>query len=583
MTLWHLGNTTVRTPYRLRDALRVLQGSPLNGNISGRDQENEFAALLHREGVVDAPRVEAGQDASDLGRKWRSALSQLGFITPQLTARTKSGSTDPALVEPAENIEELSGRPYEITPNGYRLANAEIITAQQECFLRSFASYRIPSVIESRYKMAEFSPLRYILQIMHSLETQGQSSILTIQEFALFVQTTTPADGVDDTIQKISDYRTGRIAAKGKVKAYDRKFFEQVSEDIGKAYATIANDYPDVSFRYLKATGIFRRAGRGIALAPSRAQLAALLRDEQQGDISDNQYLQTLWRGAELPTDNSASSYAVVTDLIGQLNARGENYTTPDANTPLPDLENIRHELEARALQLDEQEYADSQADQIDEIMAWFEAIPSRGKAKTADGVVVSIPKGEGPAYLEWMVWRAFLAIDSLCNAPWDARRFQIDQDFLPVHCAPGGGPDMVFEFDNALIVVEVTLTASSRQEAAEGEPVRRHVAQYTEASTKPVYGLFIAVQIDSNTANTFRSGDWYRPDDSKVSLDIVPLTLSDFGTFLASGEGRLSEMPMLLRQLMIECRAKANQDAPQWKQSISQIIQHASGHTGGT
>lgn len=41
MTLWHLGNTTVRTPYRLRDALLVLQGSPLNGNISGREQEEE--------------------------------------------------------------------------------------------------------------------------------------------------------------------------------------------------------------------------------------------------------------------------------------------------------------------------------------------------------------------------------------------------------------------------------------------------------------------------------------------------------------------------------------------------------------
>lgn len=136
----------------------------------------------------------------------------------------------------------------------------------------------------------------------------------------------------------------------------------------------------------------------------------------------------------------------------------------------------------------------------------------------------------------------------------------------------------MVFEFDNAVIVVEVTLTASSRQEAAEGEPVRRHVAQYTETSNKPVYGLFIAVEIDSNTAHTFRSGDWYLKDDSKLSLDIVPLTLGDFGTFLSSGEGRLSEMPSLLRQLMIECRAKANQDAPAWKQSISQIVNQVSG-----
>ena len=75
-----------------------------------------------------------------------------------------------------------------------------------------------------------------------------------------------------------------------------------------------------------------------------------------------------------------------------------------------------------------------------------------------------AIPKGEGPVYLEWIIWRAFLAIDSLTNPPWEARRFQIDQDFLPVHCAPGRGPDMIFEFEDSIIVVEVTLTASSRQ-----------------------------------------------------------------------------------------------------------------------
>lgn len=581
MTLWHLGNTTVRTPYRLRDALRVLQGSSLNGNVSGREQENEFATLLHREGIVDAPRVEAGEDASDLGRKWRSALSQLGFITPQLTRQINSGSIDPALLEAIEDLGELSGRAYEITPNGYRLANSEIITAQQECFLRAFASYQIPSVLEPRYKMNMFSPLRYILQIMDGLETQRQDSIISFQEFALFVQTSTPADSLENTLKEIIEYRAGRVAAKGKVRAYDRDFFKQVSKDIGKAYGTIATDYPDASFRYLKATGVFRRAGRGIALAPSRAQLAALLRDESEQELSDIQYLQSLWRGAELPTDNPSSAYAVVRDLVGKLNARGENYTLPPTDTHLHDIENFRHELEARLLQLDEQEYADSQAEQIDEILAWFKAIPSRGSAKTSDGRTISIPKGEGPAYLEWIVWRAFLAINSLCNAPWDARKFQIDQDFLPVHCAPGGGPDMVFEFDDAVIVVEVTLTSSSRQEATEGEPVRRHVAQYTEQSAKPVYGLFIAVQIDSNTAHTFRSGDWYLSDDSKLSLDIVPLTLRDFGTFLASSEGRLSGMPALLRQLLIECRAKANQDAPQWKTSISSIVKNVSMITG--
>lgn len=575
--LWHIGNTTVRTPYRLRDALRVLQGTSLNGNISGRERENAFAATLHYEGVVDAPRVAAGEDASDLGRKWRSALSQLGFITPQLTKGCKSGTTDPALALMAEEIDELSGRAYEITPNGYRLAQSEIITAQQECFLRSLASYRIPSVIEKRYKGEYFSPLRFILHVVYALAESGQNSTLSFQEFAFFVQTSTPADGIDKVIQKIADFRAGRVNAKGNVWAYDRVFYERVAKEANCVTGTL-DDYADVSFRYLKATGIFRSAGRGIGLSPSRTQLAALLCDEEQTALTDNAYLHALWLGAQLPTDHAASSYAVVCDLIVQLREQGVQADIPAAETPLPDLENRRHELEAMLLQLDEQEYADNQVNKLDEIMAWLQAIPTRGSAKLPDGKTVSVPKGEGPAYLEWVIWRAFLAIDSLCNPPWKARRFQIDQDFLPVHCAPGGGPDMIFEFEDMVIVVEVTLTASSRQEAAEGEPVRRHVAAYTKGSTKPVYGLFIAVQIDSNTAHTFRSGDWYLPDDSKLSLDIVPLTLEDFGIFLATGYEHLADMPGLLRQLMVECRAKANQDAPQWKQSISSIVKQVSG-----
>ncbi|NWO07546.1 MAG: AlwI family type II restriction endonuclease [Alteromonadaceae bacterium] len=576
MMLWHIGNTTVRTPYRLRDALRILHGSQLNGNISGQSQENTFAALLHHNGILDAPRVTAGKDASDLGRKWRAALSQLGFITPQLKRGVKSGTIDPYLSSLTEDIEQLSGRPFEITPNGYRLANSEIITAQQECFLRSLAIYRIPSPIEKQYAGESFSPLRLILRVIKGLAKDGYVAKLSFQEFALFVQTATPADGINNIVSNIVSFRNGRDKARGNVRSYDRGFYEHIADKINRQSSTL-DDYADLSFRYLKATGLFRTAGRGIALSSPREQLAALLRDEEETKLDDKPYFEVLWQGAELPTDNAEYSNTVVHDLIEQLHNRGVSVEAPVVDAPLPDLEQYRHELDARLLQLDEQEYADQQANELDEIMAWLEAIPNRGKANLPDGNRVTIPRGEGPVYLEWAIWRAFLAMDSLCNQPWEARRFQIDQDFLPVNCAPGGGPDMVFELADAIIVVEVTLTTSSRQEAAEGEPVRRHVAQYTEKSEKPVYGLFIAVKIDSNTANTFRSGDWYLPDDSKLSLDIVPLTLSDFGEFFSSGRERLTDMPRFLHQIMVECRSISNQEAPHWKQSISNIVQRFS------
>ena len=72
-----------------------------------------------------------------------------------------------------------------------------------------------------------------------------------------------------------------------------------------------------------------------------------------------------------------------------------------------------------------------------------------------------------------------------------------------------------------------MTLTTNSRQEAAEGEPVRRHVADIVLNSEKPVVGLFLANKIDTNTAETFRMGTWYTKDDIKIQLNIVPVTLS--------------------------------------------------------
>ncbi len=568
--LWHIGNTTVRTPYRLQEALRILLASPLNANLAHRDQEIVFAQFLHDNEIVEIQRLEA--DNSSLGRKWRAALSQLGFITPKLPRGIDNGTIVPLVSANAAGIAQLSGRQYEITPNGARLGQADTIAAQQECFLRSLVNYRIPSPLEDRYDCAPFSPLRFVLEVMHELGARGAVLVLSFEEFALHVQTSSPDDGIANVVDRVLAYRAAREAARGNVRAFDREQYAAIAAQIDRQASTL-DDYADLSFRYLKATGLFRNAGRGIGLSPNKAQLAELIRQNQPVFADDREYFQSLWQGADLPTDDLATAIVVVNDLAGQLTARGVPSYPPPVGTPLPDIEIIRHAFEERLLQLDEEEYAAAQAGQLDEIAAWMDAVATRGSATLADGTRLTVPRGEGPAYLEWVIWRAFLAIDSLVKPSWEARNFKIDQDFLPVHCAPGGRPDMVFEFENAIVVVEVTLTSSSRQEAAEGEPVRRHVATYAENSPKPVYGLFIALQIDSNTAHTFSAGAWYLPDDTKISLDIVPLTLKEFRAFLLGGRQNLSEMPQKLRMLLIECRSVANRDAPHWKREIAQIV----------
>ncbi|MCP4104722.1 MAG: AlwI family type II restriction endonuclease [Desulfobacteraceae bacterium] len=152
----------------------------------------------------------------------------------------------------------------------------------------------------------------------------------------------------------------------------------------------------------------------------------------------------------------------------------------------------------------------------------------------------------------------------------------KIDQDFLPVAPAPGRGPDLIFEFKDYVLVIEVTLTSSSRQEAAEGEPVRRHVAEIAEQydeTDKRVYGLFMALNVDSNTAETFKGGNWYKQDDSKLTLHIIPIRLDDFSKLFEAGFKSGMLTPNKIRELITECRALSNYDAPEWKNQITKEI----------
>jgi hypothetical protein len=213
--------------------------------------------------------------------------------------------------------------------------------------------------------------------------------------------------------------------------------------------------------------------------------------------------------------------------------------------------------------------------------------ISRRGKKTLSNGEEIEMPQAEAPAYFEWVLWRAFLAINSLANKPYEARRFKIDQDFLPVCTAPGNGPDLIFEFDDFVIVVEVTLTDNSRQEAVEGEPVRRHVAEnvsrYGEQSSKPVYGLFIANRIDSNTAETFRIGVWYNRTDDKMRLDIIPVTLAQFKEFFEAlfTSGRVEVE--LIRELLDLCgELRQANEAPAWKREIERVIERRIAHLSG-
>lgn len=563
MRPWHLGNTTVRSPFRLRDCLVALSTSSLQGNLRGEEQERAFRRLLGEHGIVEL----GNDDTYSVGRKWRSALNKLGFLYPE--------------VPPASGIPQSEIGPIDmITPNGWRLIRADTVPAMQECFLRALAAHYIPSALERKFDFAVFSPLRHTLAIMLELEKQTGQSRLNFIEMAIVVQLTNSDESLVDIVGQVRALRARRLASPNKRK-FDRQERKAAAVLHGYMPGTF-NDYADTNLRYLKATGLVQSKGRGLSLVPEKHVFVEKLIQDTGIPDSDRSYFITLCNGAKLPTDNKDSALAVLDDLLQQLEKRGIPFDATGKQTDTPaDIAIIRHQIEGILSEKNEEEYATRQAVEWEEIAAYMELIITRkGKKTLSNGEDIEVPQAEAPAYFEWVLWRAFLAINSLANKPYEARRFKIDQDFLPVGTAPGNGPDLIFEFHDFVIVVEVTLTDNSRQEAAEGEPVRRHVADlvshYGEQSGKPVYGLFIANRIDSNTAETFRIGVWFTRTDDKMRLDIIPVTLVQFKTFFEALFTSDRVEVGLIRELLDLCgNLRPTHEAPAWKHEIQQIFNH--------
>ncbi len=559
MRPWHLGNTTVRSPFRLRDGLVALHGSSLQGDLRGKKKDIAFRDLLGECGIVDL----GADDTYSVGRKWRSALSKLGFLYPKV-------------LKTSGVLQDEVGEVDRITPNGLRLINAETVPAMQECFLRSLAAYVIPSAVENEYQFSVFSPLQYILKIMLELKKTTGDSRINFIEMAVIVQLSNSDDELEGVVRRILNLRERRSVSTNK-KKFDRMERVEASTIHGYKEQTF-NDYADTNIRYLKATGLVQNAGRGISLVDDKHVFIEKLVLQNQVPDSPQAYFSALCNGAELPTDNKESALVVLDDLLVRLKEKNVFLSLENRSLKTPaDIGQVRFQAEDLLSKANEEKYANEQVLAWREIASYMELLSGRLRAVLlSDGGEIKIPKAEAAAYLEWILWRAFLAIDSLINKPYEARRFKVDQDFLPVGTAPGNGPDLIFEFENFILAVEVTLTQNSRQEAAEGESVRRHIATIVEneKNGRPVYGLFIANNIDINTLDTFYRGIWFTQEEVGIELNIVPMTLMQFRElFEALFSNNDAYVERVRRFITRCCQIRNDGSVSQWRRNIDKLL----------
>ena len=552
--IWLAGNTGLRNPNRIQDGFAVFANSPYVGNLHGRDNEIGFMRLLDEKGII---QNENGKDESGShARKWRLMFSRNGFIYPQIKKK--------------DGVQEELGPLDEITPFGRTFLKADTYPAVQECFLRSMSIEQYPMPNKTHY----FSPLRWLLAIMLELERRTGSSELSRIEFALWGHTTNPSYNVDEVVDRILDLRQRRTAAPAK-RSFDKKEIVARGENYDKKSDNFL-DYSDMNMRYLRISGILQRKGRGLIIVPTKHVIAEKLAKATASSEPIIEQYKMLCMGAPLPTDNKEIAKSLLDDLIKQMRERHILFDISDLplNTAA-EINIARQRLENILAQTDELQYAKEQCNQWQEIRDYMTLlIKGGGKLVYDEDAAIEVPKDETPAYLEWTLWRAALAIDHMVNKPYEVRGFKLDSDFMPVSAAGGGKGDLYCEFEEFTILTEVTMSTSSRQEAMEGEPVRRHVSDAVLKYDKPVYGMFIAVRIDTNTAETFRHGVWYAKGDVKQRLNILPLTLAQFKDYFVAMFKADKASPEKLRDLILQCESRRDLlEAPTWKRYIDTTV----------
>ena len=125
----------------------------------------------------------------------------------------------------------------------------------------------------------------------------------------------------------------------------------------------------------------------------------------------------------------------------------------------------------------------------------------------------------------EWNVWRAMTMLDGgniRANLKFD--------DFgNPMATAQGNMADIVCEYDNFNLIVEVTTASGQRQYETEGEPVARHLGKTKKTTGRDTYCLFIAPSINQACIAHFFVLQQMNLDFYGGKSTIIPMELSVF------------------------------------------------------
>lgn len=416
------------------------------------------------------------------------------------------------------------------------LAGEELVNSRrkEEIFLRQLLKFQVPSPY---HKPSENSADFWVKPYLELFRLVRHFGSLKFDELMIFGLQLVDFREFETIIEKINQFRIAKAQNEGNYKRFrgeylDRELREIYSSDITsgntrtrqtndgsiakflKTKSSNMRDYADACVRYLRATALVNisQLGKSISIVPEKIQEVDyfLQNTYREPCFIDNegQYVSYLGN-PQIPTlftDNR--------ELLEQRIRTEFPLMQIPANTTLLELKDIfADELERRKEQLiTEQVTAIKDYRQFEDISSTFDQIIAKTLYDT-------------PLMLEWNTWRAMTMLDGgniKANLKFD--------DFgNPMSTAQGNMADIVCDYEDFGLTVEVTMQSGQKQYETEGEPVTRHLAKFKRETEKPAYCLFIAPNINDSCKAHFYALHKMNIQFYGGTSTIVPLPLSVF------------------------------------------------------
>lgn len=280
-------------------------------------------------------------------------------------------------------------------------------------------------------------------------------------------------------------------------------FGEHFNEEFYRAYCRSKRadgiwEYSDTTERMLGATGIFKFTP--LTELSFRDILACLfdeafLREHAFGTVSEEEY-----QACQAAFENNLT----LTDILGYSKETAGEITARvgallGETTPAAIQAKVRSKAADDFARHIEEKYP---RDKISRLLPLFSDRSNDGKIKAAVNDTASVP-----TIYEYIIGIAWYYISGRDFDLYESMNLTLNADFEPVVHAGGGDGDIVIQYDDLAVMLEVTLMNKQAQKRGEWEPVLRHSLNLKAANEgKETVTYFIADELDYNTINIWRA-----------------------------------------------------------------------------